>query len=109
MLAFFNTLQLIGGFLLAIGYAPQIYKIAKTKSVSDFSLIYLSMLFIGIAMMEAYAIYMFFVQGTAGAFFITNTLSTILSGTEFALVLYHGKLSKQARAKNEKATAFKVK
>ncbi|XQD02752.1 PQ-loop domain-containing transporter (plasmid) [Bacillus subtilis] len=80
-------LQLIGGLILAVGYLPQIIKIIKTKSVRDFSLIYLGGIFTGIVFMEAYAVYMFFVQGTAGAFFATNTVSFILSGTEFLLVL----------------------
>lgn len=87
MLQFFNMLQLIGGLILAVGYLPQIIKIIKTKSVRDFSLIYLGGIFTGIVFMEAYAVYMFFVQGTAGAFFATNTVSFILSGTEFLLVL----------------------
>ncbi|MGD2330649.1 PQ-loop domain-containing transporter [Bacillus subtilis] len=87
MLQFFNMLQLVGGLILAVGYLPQIIKIIKTKSVRDFSLIYLGGIFTGIVFMEAYAVYMFFVQGTAGAFFATNTVSFILSGTEFLLVL----------------------
>jgi MtN3 and saliva related transmembrane protein len=86
---FFNTLQLIGGLILAVGYIPQIIKMFKTKSVRDFSRIYLGGVFTGIVFMEAYAIYMFFVQGTAGAFLATNTISFVLSGTEFALVLIY--------------------
>lgn len=86
-LSFFNMLQLIGGLILAVGYLPQIIKIIKTKSVRDFSLIYLGGIFTGIVFMEAYAVYMFFVQGTAGAFFATNTVSFVLSGTEFLLVI----------------------
>ncbi|UTV34907.1 PQ-loop domain-containing transporter [Bacillus altitudinis] len=95
MLQFFNMLQLIGGLILAVGYIPQIIKIIKTKSVRDFSRIYIGGIFIGIVFMEAYAVYMFFVQGTAGAFFATNTVSFILSGTEFFLVnLYWNRQSK---------------
>ena len=88
MLALVNLLQLIGGIILSIGYIPQIAKIIKTKSVKDFSLIYLGSIFGGIVLMEIYAIYMFFVMHTAGAFAVTNTLSFILSGTEFFLVVY---------------------
>jgi MtN3 and saliva related transmembrane protein len=95
MLAFVNLLQLIGGVILSIGYIPQIAKIIKTKSVGDFSLIYLGSIFGGIVLMEIYAIYMFFVVHTAGAFALTNTLSFILSGTEFFLVLYFLKKYKQ--------------
>ncbi|MCM3155570.1 PQ-loop domain-containing transporter [Priestia megaterium] len=87
-LSFFNMLQLIGGLILAVGYIPQIVKIIKTGSVRDFSKIYIGGIFTGIVFMEAYAIYMYFVQGAAGAFFATNTVSFILSGTEFFLVLY---------------------
>lgn len=86
-LAIFNMLQLIGGLILAVGYLPQIIKIGKTRSVRDFSRIYLGGIFTGIVLMEAYAIYMFFVQHTAGAFLATNTVSFILSGIEFFMVL----------------------
>ncbi|MEC3596945.1 PQ-loop domain-containing transporter [Bacillus thuringiensis] len=89
MLALFNLLQFIGGVILSVGYIPQIIKIIKTRSVRDFSLIYLTGIFTGILFMEAYAIYMYFVMHTAGAFMITNTIAMILSGTELALVLYH--------------------
>ncbi|WP_176520601.1 PQ-loop repeat-containing protein [Bacillus thuringiensis] len=88
-LALFNLLQFIGGLILSVGYIPQIIKIIKTKSVRDFSLIYLTGIFTGILFMEAYAVYMYFVMHTAGAFMITNTIAMILSGTELALVLYH--------------------
>jgi MtN3 and saliva related transmembrane protein len=94
MLAFFNSLQLIGGLILSIGYLPQIFKIFETHSVRDFSRIYLGGIFTGIVFMEAYAIYMFFVLNTAQMFFITNTVSTILSGIEFFAVLYFYKKAK---------------
>ncbi|NRQ71968.1 PQ-loop repeat-containing protein [Bacillus cereus] len=89
MLSLFNLLQFIGGVILSVGYIPQIIKIIKTRSVRDFSLIYLTGIFTGILFMEAYAVYMWFVMHTAGAFMITNTIAMILSGTELALVLYH--------------------
>ncbi|MFA2595231.1 PQ-loop repeat-containing protein [Bacillus cereus] len=85
-LQLFNLLQFIGGIILSIGYIPQIYKILKTKSVRDFSRIYVGGIFTGIIFMEAYAIYMYFVMHTAGAFFITNTIALILSGVEFLLI-----------------------
>lgn len=88
-LAMFNLLQLIGGFILAIGYIPQIIKIIKTKSVRDFSRIYLGGIFSGIVLMEIYAVYMYFVMHTAGAFMITNTISFVLSGLEFFLVMLY--------------------
>ena len=91
LLAFFNLLQLIGGFILAVGYIPQIVKIVKTKSVKDFSKLYVGGIFTGIVFMEAYAVYMFFWQHTAGAFFATNTVSFILSGIEFVLIMIFSK------------------
>jgi len=96
-LDFFNLLQLIGGFILAVGYIPQIIKIIRTKSVKDFSLLYLGGIFTGIVFMEIYAVYMFFVMHTAGAFFATNTVSFLLSGIEFALVLFFSAKYKQGK------------
>ncbi|MGG1219384.1 PQ-loop domain-containing transporter [Priestia endophytica] len=86
---FYSILQLIGGFILAVGYLPQIVKIMKTGSVRDFSRLYLGGIFSGIVLMEIYALFMFFHEHTAGAFLTTNTISFILSGTEFFLVLYY--------------------
>ncbi|MFD9628628.1 PQ-loop domain-containing transporter [Peribacillus muralis] len=85
-IAIFNLLQFIGGIILSIGYIPQIIKIIKTKSVRDFSRIYIGGIFIGIVFMEAYAVYMYFGLGAAGAFFITNTIALLLSGIEFTLI-----------------------
>ncbi|HDR8302828.1 TPA: PQ-loop repeat-containing protein [Bacillus cereus] len=93
-LALFNLLQFIGGIILSIGYIPQIYKILKTKSVRDFSRIYVGGIFTGIIFMEAYAVYMYFVMHTAGAFFITNTIALILSGVEFFLINLYWNRSK---------------
>ncbi|MGG4390511.1 PQ-loop domain-containing transporter [Priestia megaterium] len=84
--ALFNLLQFIGGIILAVGYIPQIAKIVKTKSVRDFSRIYIGGIFTGVAFMEAYAIYMWFFQHTAGAFMITNTIAFLLAGIEFTLI-----------------------
>ena len=86
---FFSMLQLIGGVILSIGYIPQIIKMIKTCSVDDFSKIYLGSIFFGIVLMEMYAVYMYLVLGIPEmqSFFITNTASTILSGTEFCLLM----------------------
>jgi MtN3 and saliva related transmembrane protein len=85
-LALVIGLQFIGGIILSIGYFPQIIKIIKTKSVRDFSRVYVGGIFIGIIFMEIYALYMYFVMDTAGAFLITNSVSLLLSGTEFFLI-----------------------
>jgi MtN3 and saliva related transmembrane protein len=89
MLTIVNLLQLIGGLILTFGYIPQITKILKTKSVRDFSLVYLGSIFTGILFMEIYAVYMYFVVHAAGMFFTTNTICLCLAATEFFLVLYY--------------------
>lgn len=70
----FNLLQLIGGIILSVGYIPQIYKTFKTKKVEDLSLAYYFNIFIGVALMEAYAIYNA-TKGVAIMFLITNTIA----------------------------------
>ncbi len=89
MVQFFSMLQLIGGVILSIGYIPQIIKMIRTRSVDDFSKMYLGSIFFGIVLMEMYAVYMYLVIDVAEmqSFFITNTASTILSGTEFILLM----------------------
>lgn len=91
MTELFNILQFIGGIILSFGYIPQIIKIIRTKSVGDFSRVYLGGICLGVAFMEAYAIYMWFVLHTAGAFMITNTIALTLCTTEFLLVLKYRK------------------
>jgi MtN3 and saliva related transmembrane protein len=93
LVQFFSMLQLIGGVILSVGYIPQLIKIFKTRSVDDFSKLYLGAIFIGICLMELYAVYMYVILGIPEikAFFITNTVSTILSGIEFFAVLYFSK------------------
>ncbi|PEF30304.1 hypothetical protein CON39_11565 [Bacillus thuringiensis] len=91
MTELFNILQLVGGLILSFGYIPQIIKFIRTKSVDDFSVTYLGSICLGVAFMESYAIYMWFVLGTAGAFMITNTIALTLCTTEFALLLKYRK------------------
>lgn len=81
MAAFFNLLQLIGGIILSLGYIPQIVKTLKTKSVGDFNPTYYRLVFLGIVLMEAYAINLIVVAHAGWMFFITNTVSVMLSGT----------------------------
>lgn len=80
----FNTLQLIGGIILSIGYIPQIIKTIKTKSAEDFSALYFSSLVLGIFLMELYAIYNA-IHGVAYMFLVTNSISLLL--TDIMLVL----------------------
>ncbi|MBA2939570.1 hypothetical protein HZF08_14740 [Paenibacillus sp. CGMCC 1.16610] len=70
----FSVLQLIGGVILSLGWVPQIIQILKTKSVSDLSLKAYLLIFLGISLMEIYAISLA-VNGAGLAFLITNTLS----------------------------------
>ncbi|UKS31088.1 PQ-loop domain-containing transporter [Paenibacillus sp. HWE-109] len=67
-------MQLIGGVILSVGWIPQIIQILKTKSVSDLSLKAYVLMFLGISLMEAYAISLV-VTGAGLAFLVTNTMS----------------------------------
>ncbi|MFD2698917.1 PQ-loop domain-containing transporter [Paenibacillus shunpengii] len=93
----FEFLQLIGGFILASGWIPQIMKIVKTKSVKDLSVNSFWLVFLGIALMETYAIHLV-VQGVGVAFLITNSLSLILIG----LILIFIYLFKDNKSKDTK-------
>ena len=86
MAVFFNLLQLIGGIILSVGYLPQIAKTIKTKSVKDLSTAYYFNIFIGVGLMEAYAIFSA-IQGVALMFLVTNTIAWVLCGTMLVLTL----------------------
>lgn len=86
----FNSLQLIGGLILSVGYAPQIYKTIKTKSVQDISLAYYVNLVIGVGLMEAYALYNA-LQGVAVMFLVTNTIALSCCSTMAILTHRYGK------------------
>ncbi len=52
-MTFFDYLQLLGGFVLALGYIPQIIQIITTHSCRDLNLrTYLAMV-LGIGLMES--------------------------------------------------------
>ncbi len=87
---FFDILQLAGGFILAFGNIPQILQIVRTKSARDLNLNTYILMFVGIIMMEAYAINLV-IHGAGGAFLATNTLSLIAAGTMVALVIKFSK------------------
>lgn len=86
----FNFLQLAGGIILSFGQIPQIIQILKTKSAKDINLKTYMMMFIGILLMETYAINLV-VHGSGGAFLITNTLSLFAAGIMISLILKYGK------------------
>lgn len=89
---FFDILQLVGGFILAFGNIPQILQIVRTKSAGDLNLKTFILMFVGIIMMEVYAINLV-VHGAGGAFLATNTLALIAAGTMVALIIKFNKHS----------------
>lgn len=89
----FDFLQLLGGIIMSFGQIPQIVQIIKTKSAKDLNLKTYSMMFIGISLMETYAINLV-INGAGGAFLITNTFSLIASAIMIILIIKYGKKMK---------------
>lgn len=85
-----NTLQLIGGIILVLGYIPQICKIVRTKSVEDLSGTYITLMVIGISLMEVYAVYNA-INGSALMFLVTNSLSLAASAMMSLLYIIYRK------------------
>jgi len=73
----FALFQLVGGIILAFGWIPQIAQILKTKSVRDLNPKTFRLLFIGIGLMEVYAVRLA-TQGVGYAFLVSNSLSLLL-------------------------------
>ncbi len=73
----FDVLQLIGGFILAIGYIPQIRQIIRTKSCKDLNLKTYIALAVGMGFMEIYAINLA-LSGAGTMFLVTNSISLFL-------------------------------
>lgn len=89
----FALFQLIGGFILAFGWIPQIFQIIKTKSVADLNVkTYVSIL-LGISLMELYAIDLA-LSGVGIAFFVTNTVSFILVLVTVLLIFHYKRSDK---------------
>lgn len=82
----FALMQLLGGFILALGWVPQIIQILRTQSVSDLNLKTYLLILLGISLMEAYAIHLAW-SGTGIAFFVTNTLSLLVVLLTILLIL----------------------
>jgi len=74
-----DTLQLVGGLILALGYIPQIRQIVRTKSCKDLNLESYLLVFIGVAMMEIYAVNLV-IHGSGLMFLITNSLALTING-----------------------------
>ena len=90
---FFDALQLIGGAIMSFGQIPQILQILKTKSAKDLNLNTFAMMFTGILLMEIYAVNLV-LNGSGGAFLITNTISLIASSIMVSLILKYGRKDK---------------
>lgn len=93
----FDLLQLLGGLILAVGYIPQIYQIVKTRSCKDLNLTTYISLFVGIGLMEAYAVNLV-VNGSGTMFLVTNTISLVLVCIITILIVIYNRKEKE---KNE--------
>lgn len=76
-MTFFDYLQLLGGFILALGYIPQIIQIITTHSCKDLNLRTYFAMTIGIGLMEVYAINLV-LKGSGLMFLITNSVSLLI-------------------------------
>lgn len=89
----FDLLQLIGGFILCVGEVPQIMQMVHTKSVQDLNFATFASIFLGVLLMEIYAIHLVVVCNAGLMFLITNSLSLLLAGIICVLILrYRSKL-----------------
>lgn len=84
----FNLLQLIGGIILSIGYIFQVKQTIKTKSVEDLNFTSYLSVFIGVGLMEIYAINLV-ISGSGLMFLITNSMSLTLAGIMVILILLY--------------------
>jgi MtN3 and saliva related transmembrane protein len=82
----FDLLQFIGGIILSFGYIPQIKQIIKTKSVKDLNLKTFVSVFVGVLLMEIYAVNLV-INGSGTMFLITNTMALSLAGILCILIL----------------------
>lgn len=85
MMIFASILQLIGGFVMSMGYFPQIRTSLKTKSVTDIDASYYPFIFSGLAMFQFYAITLVVKTGEGMMFLITNSVAVALAGTMLVL------------------------
>ena len=81
----FDFLQICGGLILAVGYLPQIYKICVIRSAADFTLKTYILAWLGIALMEAYAVHLVW-DGSCLMFLVTNTLSLAIMSVMVGLI-----------------------
>lgn len=86
----FDFLQLLGGIILSVGYIPQIIKLIKTKSASDFNIKTFVMVWVGIFFMEIYAVNLA-IGGNGLMYLVTNTMSLLVQSVLVALILKYRK------------------
>lgn len=82
----FDLLQFLGGLVLSFGYIPQLIQIIKTKSVKDLNFKTFLSVFIGILLMEIYAINLV-VCGSGVMFLVTNSMALVLAVFMVILIL----------------------
>lgn len=85
-----NTLQFIGGLILAVGYIPQIKQVIRTKSCKDLNTKTYLLVFLGVALMEVYAVDLV-IKGSGLMFLITNSMALAINGTLCILILLYRK------------------
>jgi MtN3 and saliva related transmembrane protein len=87
----FDLLQLLGGFILSIGYIPQIKQIVRTKSAKDLNIKTFLLVLTGILCMEVYAINLV-IHNAGLMFLITNSISLIIAIIMCILINIYKKL-----------------
>jgi len=92
-----NALQLIGGIILAIGYIPQIIQIIRTKSCKDLNLKSYLLVFLGVALMEIYAVDLV-INGSGLMFLVTNSMALIINGILCGMILVFRKEGHHGRS-----------
>ena len=86
----FDALQFIGGFILAVGYIPQIVQIIRTKSCKDLNLKTYATVFVGVALMEVYAANLA-AHGTGVMVLVTNSMALTVNAALCGLILKYKK------------------
>jgi len=81
-----SSIQVLGGILLSIGSCFQLVKLFRIEESRDFSLPWVWLAFVGISLMEIYALGIFILLGTWG-FLVSNSAALLLQLATLILVL----------------------